>query len=48
MEERAPASAEEALSFIESRVADGLTPVMAGTDFFRHSFCASQFGVTAR
>lgn len=38
------ATAEEALGFIEAHVAVGLTPVMAGTSFYRHSFSASQFG----
>lgn len=37
-------TAEEALDFIEVQRAMGLTPVMKGTRFYRHSFSVSQFG----
>lgn len=36
--------AETALSFIQDQVDSGLTPVMNGTEFYRHSFSPSQFG----
>ena len=38
------ATAAEALALIESMEAEGLTPVMRGTRFYRHSFKSSQFG----
>jgi len=41
---RQTATADDALALIESKIAAGLTPVMAGTGFYRHSFQASQFG----
>ena len=37
-------TAEQALALITTQIAQGLTPVMAGTSFYRHSFRASQFG----
>lgn len=37
-------TADEAMAFIEAQRAAGLTPVMAGTSFYRHSFSVSQFG----
>lgn len=37
-------SAQEAIDFIEVQRAIGLTPVMHGTTFYRHSFGVSQFG----
>ena len=39
-----PASAAESLALVEAMAATGLTPVMRGTRFSRHSFKASQFG----
>lgn len=36
-------TAEEAMDFIEVQRAIGLTPVMAGTSFYRHGFTVSQF-----
>jgi len=39
-----PATASEAIDLIRSKIAQGLTPVMAGTSFYRHSFRPSQFG----
>lgn len=37
-------TADEALDFIAVQRAMGLTPVMKGTRFYRHSFAVSQFG----
>lgn len=37
-------SAQEAMDYIETQIAVGLTPVMKGTKFYRHSFSVSQFG----
>ena len=37
-------TASEALALIQDAISRGLTPVMAGTSFYRHSFQASQFG----
>ena len=37
-------SADEALSLIQDRIAQGLTPVMRGTTFYRYNFGKSQFG----
>jgi hypothetical protein len=37
-------TAAEAMSLIEANIAIGLTPVMRGTRFYRHSFSVSQFG----
>ncbi len=36
--------AATALGFIQDQVESGLTPVMQGTSFYRHSFGSSQFG----
>lgn len=36
--------AATALGFIQDQVDSGLTPVMHGTEFYRHSFSQSQFG----
>jgi len=37
-------TAAEALGLIEAMISIGLTPVMRGTRFYRHSFSVSQFG----
>lgn len=37
-------TADEAMDFIAVQRAMGLTPVMKGTRFYRHSFAVSQFG----
>lgn len=37
-------TAEQALDYIAVQRAIGMTPVMRGTNFYRHSFSVSQFG----
>lgn len=39
------ATADDAMALVQSKIAQGLTPVMRGSRFYRHSFTVSQLGL---